>query len=203
MSDAVHLWSVFAGGNPRPEGRLSGSGGVCRTQALGPPGGERQAGRRPAWVNVGANGGILVSTDQTEHCEVLLRLKGEDEKAIFPADFIPPAGFSSFAYLRSLPVDYIKVDGSLVRSIDREPTNKALVQAVVTVAHAGQVGHRRVGGDPGSQGGPRCDGRSVRTGVLPGHARLRRPPWARTAGRQLTRHSPAGGANRADETFGG
>jgi len=46
------------------------------------------------------------------------------------------AGFSSFMYLRSLPVDYVKVDGSLVRNMDREPTDRALVQAVVTVAHA-------------------------------------------------------------------
>ncbi|HYF91844.1 MAG TPA: EAL domain-containing protein [Symbiobacteriaceae bacterium] len=46
------------------------------------------------------------------------------------------AGFSSFAYLRSLPVDYVKVDGSLVRSITREPTDRALVQAIVTVSHA-------------------------------------------------------------------
>ncbi|HWI51731.1 MAG TPA: EAL domain-containing protein [Symbiobacteriaceae bacterium] len=46
------------------------------------------------------------------------------------------AGFSSFMYLRSLPVDYVKVDGSLVRNMDSEPTDRALVQAVVTVAHA-------------------------------------------------------------------
>jgi diguanylate cyclase (GGDEF)-like protein len=45
-------------------------------------------------------------------------------------------GFSSFSYLNSLPVDYLKIDGTYVRNVDTEPTNRALVQAMNTVAHA-------------------------------------------------------------------
>ena len=44
-------------------------------------------------------------------------------------------GFSSFAYLHQLPVDYLKIDGSFVRKVDKDPTNYALVQAMNTVAH--------------------------------------------------------------------
>ncbi len=45
-------------------------------------------------------------------------------------------GFSSFAYLQSLPVDLVKIDGSFVRDLDTNATNRALTGAMVTVAHA-------------------------------------------------------------------
>ena len=45
-------------------------------------------------------------------------------------------GFSSFAYLQALPVDLVKVDGSFVRGLDTNFTNRALVGAMVAVAHA-------------------------------------------------------------------
>ena len=45
-------------------------------------------------------------------------------------------GFSSFAYLRMLPVDYIKIDGTFIQEIDQNPTHRALVQAISAVANA-------------------------------------------------------------------
>ena len=45
-------------------------------------------------------------------------------------------GFSSFAYLRLLPVDYLKIDGSYIRDMDRDATHKSLVKAINAVAHA-------------------------------------------------------------------
>lgn len=44
-------------------------------------------------------------------------------------------GFSSFTYLRVLPVDYLKIDGSYIRNLDTDQTHFALVQAMNTVAH--------------------------------------------------------------------
>ncbi|HWI61135.1 MAG TPA: EAL domain-containing protein [Symbiobacteriaceae bacterium] len=44
-------------------------------------------------------------------------------------------GFSSFAYLRVLPADYVKIDGSFIRNLDTDPTNRSLVQAMYTAAH--------------------------------------------------------------------
>jgi diguanylate cyclase (GGDEF)-like protein/PAS domain S-box-containing protein len=44
-------------------------------------------------------------------------------------------GFSSFSYLRMLPVDYIKIDGAYARDLDSEQTHRALIQAMNTVAH--------------------------------------------------------------------
>lgn len=45
-------------------------------------------------------------------------------------------GFSSFSYLSALPVDYVKIDRSFIRSMDTNLTNRAIVQALTTVAHA-------------------------------------------------------------------
>jgi diguanylate cyclase (GGDEF)-like protein/PAS domain S-box-containing protein len=43
-------------------------------------------------------------------------------------------GFSSFSYLRALSADYVKIDRSFVSDVDTNPTNRALVLAVMTVA---------------------------------------------------------------------
>ncbi len=44
-------------------------------------------------------------------------------------------GFSSLSYLRALAVDYVKIDRTFIRDVDTNLTNRALVQAVNTVAH--------------------------------------------------------------------
>lgn len=45
-------------------------------------------------------------------------------------------GFSSFSYLRALPVDFVKIDGSFVRAINEDATAFALVKAMTEVARA-------------------------------------------------------------------
>ncbi|BAU48391.1 diguanylate cyclase [Sulfurifustis variabilis] len=44
------------------------------------------------------------------------------------------AGFGSFSYLRSLPVDYIKIDGAFVRDLARTACDRLFVTAMVDVA---------------------------------------------------------------------
>ena len=46
------------------------------------------------------------------------------------------SGFSSFAYLKQLPADYIKLDGSFIRRLDRDPVDQALVRAIIQVVQA-------------------------------------------------------------------
>ena len=45
------------------------------------------------------------------------------------------SGLSSFAYLRTLPVDYLKIDGIFIRDIARNDINRALVKAINEVGH--------------------------------------------------------------------
>jgi diguanylate cyclase (GGDEF)-like protein/PAS domain S-box-containing protein len=41
------------------------------------------------------------------------------------------SGLSSFSYLRNLPVNYLKIDGSFIRGLDTDPVNAAMVNAIV------------------------------------------------------------------------
>lgn len=45
------------------------------------------------------------------------------------------AGFSSLGYLRHLPVEMLKVDGSFIKDLIRHPLNQALVQSINQTAH--------------------------------------------------------------------
>lgn len=45
-------------------------------------------------------------------------------------------GFSSFAYLKHLPVDFIKIDGTFVRDIVDDPTDQAMVRSIINIAHS-------------------------------------------------------------------
>ena len=44
-------------------------------------------------------------------------------------------GMSSFAYLRNLPVDYLKISGAFVQNIANNPTDRAMVSAINHVGH--------------------------------------------------------------------
>ena len=45
------------------------------------------------------------------------------------------AGYSSYAYLKDLPADFVKIDGAFVRDMDKNDFNLAMVKSMNEIAH--------------------------------------------------------------------
>ncbi len=45
------------------------------------------------------------------------------------------SGFSTFAYLKSLPIDYLKIDGSLVKNMATDTVDREMVKAINEIGH--------------------------------------------------------------------
>src|SRR5690606_7490706 len=49
------------------------------------------------------------------------------------------SGYSSFSYLKRLPVDYLKIDGSFIRALARDRVDQATVRMIGEVARAAGI----------------------------------------------------------------
>jgi EAL domain-containing protein (putative c-di-GMP-specific phosphodiesterase class I) len=45
------------------------------------------------------------------------------------------SGYSNFSHILHLPVDYIKIDASLISNIDRDLNSRLMVETIVDLAH--------------------------------------------------------------------
>jgi len=45
-------------------------------------------------------------------------------------------GYSSFSYMKKLPLKYVKLDGSYVQNLHKLPQNQAFIKSVVIMANA-------------------------------------------------------------------
>lgn len=48
-------------------------------------------------------------------------------------------GLCSYAYLKSLPVDYLKIDGRFVSGLNDDPMNKVIIESIVKIANVMKV----------------------------------------------------------------
>ena len=46
------------------------------------------------------------------------------------------AGYTSFSYLKELPADVLKIDGTFIRAVNTHPSNLAIVEAIVSLARS-------------------------------------------------------------------
>ena len=46
------------------------------------------------------------------------------------------SGLSSFMYLKTLPVDYLKIDGQFIGNVTRDPVDRSMVEAISQVGKA-------------------------------------------------------------------
>jgi EAL domain-containing protein (putative c-di-GMP-specific phosphodiesterase class I) len=52
------------------------------------------------------------------------------------------AGFSSLTYIKRLPVDYIKIEGSFIENMANDPIDQAMVRSVIQIAQT--IGKRTI-----------------------------------------------------------
>ncbi len=46
------------------------------------------------------------------------------------------SGLSSFSYLKNLPIDYLKIDGSLIKDIEKDHINVTMVKSIIYIGHS-------------------------------------------------------------------
>ncbi|TRY33802.1 putative bifunctional diguanylate cyclase/phosphodiesterase [Aliiglaciecola sp. M165] len=80
--------------------------------------------------------GVLI--DNFEKVQMLLQEFRKLGITISIDDF--GTGYSSLAYLQKLPIDHLKIDRSFVHELDVNESNKAIVLAVIAMAHSLKLG---------------------------------------------------------------
>jgi diguanylate cyclase (GGDEF)-like protein/PAS domain S-box-containing protein len=92
----------------------------------------RESGLEPGSLVLEITEGTLLK--DTEMIETIFR----ELKALGARLAIDDFGreYSSLSYLKRLPVDGLKIDGSFVESLGQDPTNTTIVAAVISLAHS-------------------------------------------------------------------
>lgn len=91
-----------------------------------------ESGLPPELLELEITESLLVQ-DAPETLDTLIALKERGIKLALD-DF--GTGYSSLSYLKRFPMDVLKIDRSFVRDIGIDPSDEALVEAIVAMAHA-------------------------------------------------------------------
>ncbi|AOE86037.1 putative bifunctional diguanylate cyclase/phosphodiesterase [Pseudomonas sp. TCU-HL1] len=89
-------------------------------------------GGTPDWIQFELTESCIME-DLSIARHVLMQLREAGFK-LFIDDF--GTGYSSLAYLRNLPVDYIKIDQSFVKDLDSDSESAAIVETIIKLAHS-------------------------------------------------------------------
>ncbi len=73
----------------------------------------------------------IANLSHVVHCMNTLRAQG----CKFALDDFG-SGLSSLTYLKNLPVDYLKIDGSFIRNVNRDSADHTVVEAIARMASA-------------------------------------------------------------------
>ena len=92
----------------------------------------RETGIDPSHVDLEMTESVLIK--DVEACQKTLRELKELGVLIVIDDF--GTGYSSLSYLQQFPVDLLKIDRSFVTNMDAREGDYAIVQAVISLAHA-------------------------------------------------------------------
>lgn len=95
----------------------------------------KRTGLNPRFLELELTETLLMQNIK-EKTELLNRL-GEKGISLSIDDF--GTGYSSLYYLKTLPVDSVKIDGSFVRDIVIDPNDEAIIRAIVAMAHSMQL----------------------------------------------------------------
>lgn len=90
-----------------------------------------ESGFTPKNLRLGIEITETAATKNFERAEIWIKKFKELGCLISIDDF--GVGYTSFSYLNSLPVDFVKIDGSFIRNIDTNADHRAIVQAIHTV----------------------------------------------------------------------
>jgi diguanylate cyclase (GGDEF)-like protein/PAS domain S-box-containing protein len=91
----------------------------------------RHIGAAPSWLVIEITEGLLLD----ERSEVTDKLRKFRDAGVEIAVDDFGTGYSSLAYLKKFDIDYLKIDGSFIRDLIDDPSDRALTEAIIAMAH--------------------------------------------------------------------
>jgi diguanylate cyclase (GGDEF)-like protein/PAS domain S-box-containing protein len=92
----------------------------------------RETGLKPSALELEITESVLME-DTSSAIITLQKLKGLGVK-LSVDDF--GTGYSSLSYLKRFPIDYLKIDRSIIDGLEQDPKDTAVAEAAITLAHA-------------------------------------------------------------------